>query len=138
MLPPYVYTSDWREMKQHVSAVIAAPGLSCMLYNNPVAYRTDFLPVQIAELAGEHPNLAAVKESSADIRRIAAIREILEDRLRFFVGVDDALVGLEGTPRHTAPRSSRPVRARLAQALRPFVHPGSNCTEPSWRMRRNS
>jgi 1-pyrroline-4-hydroxy-2-carboxylate deaminase len=34
VLPPYVYTSDWREMKNHVSAIIKATGLSCMLYNN--------------------------------------------------------------------------------------------------------
>ncbi len=92
VLPPYVYSSDWREMKLHVSAVIASTSLSCMLYNNPVAYKTDFLPQQIAELAGEHDNLAAVKESSADVRRIAAIREVLEDRLKIFVGVDDVLV----------------------------------------------
>ena len=64
VLPPYVYTSDWPEMKAHVSAVIGATKLSCMLYNNPVAYKTDFLPAQIAELAREHPNLQAVKESS--------------------------------------------------------------------------
>ena len=92
VLPPYVYTSDWREMKNHVSSIIAATDLSCMLYNNPVAYKTDFLPVEIAELAGEHPNLHAVKESSADVRRISAIREVLSNRLDIFVGVDDALV----------------------------------------------
>jgi len=92
VLPPYVYTSDWAEMKQHVSAVIGATRLSCMLYNNPVAYKTDFLPEQIAELAGEHENLHAVKESSADVRRVAAIRAILGDRLKIFVGVDDLLV----------------------------------------------
>jgi len=92
VLPPYVYTSDWREMKQHVATIIGATKLPCMLYNNPVAYKTDFVPTQIAELAAEHENLAAVKESSADIRRVAAIREVLDDRLKIFVGVDDALV----------------------------------------------
>jgi 4-hydroxy-tetrahydrodipicolinate synthase len=92
VLPPYVYTSDWAEMKQHVSAVIGATKLSCMLYNNPVAYNTDFLPEQIAELAADHSNLDAVKESSADVRRVAAIRALLDDRLKIFVGVDDLLV----------------------------------------------
>lgn len=92
VLPPYVYTSDWYEMKQHVSTVIGATRLDCMLYNNPVAYKTDFLPNEIAELAAEHPNLAAVKESSADVRRVSAIREVLAERLRIFVGVDDVLV----------------------------------------------
>jgi dihydrodipicolinate synthase/N-acetylneuraminate lyase len=92
VLPPYVYTSDWREMKNHVSTIIAATKLSCMLYNNPVAYKTDFLPNEIAELAAEHSNLHAVKESSADARRVTAIREVLGDRLEIFVGVDDVLV----------------------------------------------
>jgi 1-pyrroline-4-hydroxy-2-carboxylate deaminase len=92
VLPPYVYTSDWREMREHVAAIMAATSLSCMLYNNPIAYRTDFLPEQIAELAGQHENLKAVKESSADVRRIAAIRTLLADRLNILVGVDDAIV----------------------------------------------
>ena len=92
VLPPYVYLGDWREMKAHVNAVIRATDLSCMLYNNPIAYGTDFLPDQIAELAAEHRNLDAVKESSTDARRVTAIKALLGDRLAVLVGVDDALV----------------------------------------------
>jgi dihydrodipicolinate synthase/N-acetylneuraminate lyase len=92
VLPPYVYSTDWREMREHVSAVIGATPLPCMLYNNPVAYRTDFLPEQIADLAQEHANLQAVKESSADLRRVTAIRAVLGNRLTIAVGVDDAIV----------------------------------------------
>jgi dihydrodipicolinate synthase/N-acetylneuraminate lyase len=92
VLPPYVYQGDWREMKTHVAAVFAATPLSCMLYNNPVAYGTDFLPEQIQELAAEHENLQAVKESSTDVRRISAIRALLGRRLEIFVGVDDAVL----------------------------------------------
>ncbi len=92
VLPPYVYRGDWREMKYHISTVVGATSLSCMLYNNPVAYGTDFLPEQIAELAAELPNLHAVKESSTDVRRITAIRAICGERLRIFVGVDDCIV----------------------------------------------
>ena len=92
VLPPYVYSTDWREMKAHVSAVIAATPLSCMLYNNPPAYKTDFLPAQVAELAAAHPNLAAVKESSGDTRRVTALKAILGDRLTLLVGMDDGIV----------------------------------------------
>ncbi len=46
----------------------------------------------MAELAAAHPNLAAIKESSADLRRIAAIRHRLGDRLDILVGVDDLIV----------------------------------------------
>lgn len=92
VLPPYVYSSDWPEMKHHVSAVIRATALPCMLYNNPIAYKTDFLPTQVAELASAHDNLVAVKESSADIRRIAAIKSLIGNRLHILVGVDDLIV----------------------------------------------
>jgi 4-hydroxy-tetrahydrodipicolinate synthase len=92
VLPPYVYTSDWYEMKHHVTEILRATKLGCMLYNNPLAYKTDFLPSQIAELASEHENFAAVKESSADVRRVAAIREVLGSRLSICVGVDDVIV----------------------------------------------
>lgn len=92
VLPPYVYRGDAREMKAHIAAVCSATELSCMLYNNPVAYGTDFLPEQIAEMADEIPNLNAVKESSTDVRRITAIRALLGDRLQIFVGVDDVIV----------------------------------------------
>jgi 1-pyrroline-4-hydroxy-2-carboxylate deaminase len=92
VLPPYVYKGDWPEMKAHVMHTVKATKLSCMLYNNPVAYGTDFLPGQIAELTREARNLHAVKESSTDVRRIMAIREVIEGRLTLCMGVDDAIV----------------------------------------------
>jgi 4-hydroxy-tetrahydrodipicolinate synthase len=92
VLPPYVYTSDWREIKAHVSAVLHATGLSCMLYNNPVAYKTDFLPEHVMELLNEHENLHAIKESSADVRRVAALRSLAGERLQILCGVDDLIV----------------------------------------------
>jgi dihydrodipicolinate synthase/N-acetylneuraminate lyase len=92
VLPPYVYQGNWREMKTHVATVFEATPLSCMLYNNPVAYGTDFLPEQIRELAEVHENFAAVKESSTDARRVSAIRALLDRRLEILVGVDDAVL----------------------------------------------
>lgn len=92
VLPPYTYSTDWRETKAHVSAVIGATKLSCMLYNNPIAYKTDFLPWQIAELAADHANLQAVKESSGDTRRVTAIRAACGRKVSILVGMDDAIV----------------------------------------------
>lgn len=96
ILPPYVYQGDWRETKAHIAAILKATKLPSMLYNNPIAYGTDFVPEQILELADEHENLAAVKESSTDVRRVTAIRALTGKRLAIFVGVDDAIVeGIE-------------------------------------------
>ncbi len=96
VLPPHVYRGfgpdSWPEMRDHVAAVIAATDLECMLYNNPIAYGVDFTPEQIADLAAAHPSLRAVKESSADVRRITAIRSLCGDSLAVLVGVDDLIV----------------------------------------------
>lgn len=92
VLPPYVYSTDWREMGAHIRAIIEATDLPCMIYNNPIAYKTDFTPTQIAELANAYPNVEAVKESSGDVRRFAAIRSLIGDRLELLVGMDDAIV----------------------------------------------
>jgi dihydrodipicolinate synthase/N-acetylneuraminate lyase len=94
VLPPYVYRGDWRETREHFGAVFRATNLPCMLYNNPVAYGTDVLPDQLLDLATEHPTLAAVKESSTDVRRVTSIRAVLGGRLAISVGVDDEV--LEG------------------------------------------
>jgi 1-pyrroline-4-hydroxy-2-carboxylate deaminase len=92
ILPPYVYMGDWPEMKAYIGAVLKTTPLEAILYNNPVAYGTDFTPEQIQELAAAHPNLVGVKESSTDVRRVTAIRALIGDRLAIFVGVDDAIV----------------------------------------------
>ena len=92
-LPAYVYYSDdWRETRAHFGAIISATPLSCMLYNNPIAYRTDVRAEQLAELADAHENLHAVKESSGDVRRVSAVREVLGDRVAVFAGLDDMIL----------------------------------------------
>ena len=91
VLPVYVYRGDWRETEAHFSAVIESTPLSCMLYNNPIAYGTDVSADQLAELA-RHDNLHAVKESSGDVRRVTAVMERLGARLNVFAGLDDMIV----------------------------------------------
>lgn len=118
VLPPYVYSTDWREMGAHVRAVIGATDLPCMLYNNPVAYGTDFSPAQLAELANEFPQVQAVKESSGDVRRFAALQELLGDRLHLLVGMDDALV--EGVSMGATGWIAGLVNAYPAESVRLF------------------
>ena len=120
ILPPYVYVGDWRETRAHMAAVLQATPLSAMLYNNPVAYKTDFLPEQVRELAEAHPNLHAVKESSTDVRRASAIRAILGDRLAIAVGVDDAIV--EGIAAGATGWVAGLVNAFPAESVELFEH----------------
>ena len=91
VLPPYVHKGPWREIRGHFSAIIQATDLSCMLYNNPIAYGTDVTPDQLEELAS-HSNLHATKESSGDVRRVTAVVAQLGARLNVFAGLDDMIV----------------------------------------------
>ena len=90
VLPPQVYRSDWRETQAHLDAIFQATPLSCMLYNNPIAYGTDITPEQMTELRASHANFHAVKESSGDIRRITSLKHL--GSLAIFVGMDDVVV----------------------------------------------
>lgn len=88
LLPPMRYPSDRRETLTYLETVAAAADLPVMLYNNPVAYGTDLSPADFAQLAA-NPKFVAIKESSADTRRIPDIRKLVGDRYEIFCGVDD-------------------------------------------------
>jgi len=92
VLPPQLYRSDWRETQAHLNAIFQATPLSCMLYNNPIAYGTDITPEQMVELRARHNNFHAVKESSGDLRRITSLKLLAGDSLAIFVGMDDVVV----------------------------------------------
>lgn len=88
LLPPMRYPSDQRETVSYLQEVAAASGVPIMLYNNPVAYGTDLSPADFEQLA-DNPKFVAIKESSANTRRIPAIRRKTGDRYAIFCGVDD-------------------------------------------------
>jgi len=88
LLPPMQYQSDGRETLRHLQAVGKVSSIPIMIYNNPVAYRVDITPEMFRELAVEQ-KFVAIKESSGDPRRITDIRNLLGERYRIFVGVDD-------------------------------------------------
>jgi 4-hydroxy-tetrahydrodipicolinate synthase len=85
-LPPVLYRGTSEELAAHFAAV-AESGLLVMAYNNPEAAGQDLLPEAIAELAAAVPAVVAVKECSADARRIATLLGSTE--LEILVGGDD-------------------------------------------------
>ena len=92
VLPPYVHRGDDRETLAHFSAVIEATSLSCMLYNNPIAYGIELTAELTSRLAEQHENVHALKDSGGDVRRLTEIRETLGDRLALFAGLDDMVM----------------------------------------------
>ena len=88
LLPPMRYPSDRRETLHYLNTVASATDQPVMLYNNPIAYGIDLMPGDFAALA-DNPRFVAIKESSANTRRISEIRRITGDRFALFCGVDD-------------------------------------------------
>ena len=91
VLPAMVYKSDGRETMAHYRAVAQATDLPIMCYNNPVTYGVDITPEMFADL-GDEPTLAAIKESSDDVRRITDLINACGERYTLFCGVDDLIV----------------------------------------------
>ncbi|MFE7130723.1 dihydrodipicolinate synthase family protein [Streptomyces sp. NPDC057638] len=74
------------ELKRHFATVAAATDLPVMLYNNPGTSGVDLRPETVVALAREIPNLTMVKESSGDVARFRALRELSEGALSVYNG----------------------------------------------------
>jgi dihydrodipicolinate synthase/N-acetylneuraminate lyase len=87
LLPPTIYRANRGEIIEHYTRVNEV-GLPIMLYNNPFDTKVDLTPDLIAELY-ELENVVAVKEFSADIRRVLEIKELCD--IDVIAGADDLL-----------------------------------------------
>jgi len=88
VMPAMVYKSDPRETQEHFRTIARTTCLPILVYNNPVSYGVDITPRMFAELA-DQKNLIAIKESSADVRRITDLINEVGERYTIFTGVDD-------------------------------------------------
>ena len=88
VMPSVIYVADAREAMANVRAMAKVAQKPLMVYNNPVAYRVDLKPEHMLELA-DCEWIAAIKESTDNIRRITDLRNTVGDRYQLFLGVDD-------------------------------------------------
>jgi 1-pyrroline-4-hydroxy-2-carboxylate deaminase len=101
LMPAMIYkTPDPAETIAHFRTVARATGLPIMIYNNPVSYGNDITPEMFARLA-DVKNFVALKESSANTRRITDLHNTIGGRYAIFTGVDDlalesAILGIDG------------------------------------------
>jgi 4-hydroxy-tetrahydrodipicolinate synthase len=134
VLPPYVHKGPWQEIRAHFSAIVRATELPCMLYNNPIAYGFDLEPEKIAELVEAHNNIAAVKESSGDVRRVTATRALLGDRVALFAGLDDMIV--EAVAASADGWVAGLVNALPAESIALFEHARAGRTDKAFALYR--
>ncbi|SFN81476.1 dihydrodipicolinate synthase family protein [Mycetocola miduiensis] len=87
LLPPTIYRANDDEVVEHYARV-AEVGLPIMAYNNPFDTKVDLTPALLKRIA-EIPEVVAIKEFSADIRRVLEIQEVCD--LDVIAGADDLL-----------------------------------------------
>jgi 4-hydroxy-tetrahydrodipicolinate synthase len=87
-LPPLTYHADAEEMVAFYAEVASATDLPLMVYNHPIGGLDDLTPEVLARLV-EIDHVAAVKESSGEVRRIAAAIEATGGEMEVVAGTDD-------------------------------------------------
>jgi 4-hydroxy-tetrahydrodipicolinate synthase len=90
-LPPLTYDADDDEKVAFYAELASATSLPLMVYNHPSGGKGDLSPELLARLC-EIENVVAVKESSGDARRIAAVMGTTGGRLELIAGTDDVVV----------------------------------------------
>ncbi|MBC7234092.1 MAG: 4-hydroxy-tetrahydrodipicolinate synthase [Chloroflexi bacterium] len=88
IVPPYYCHPTEREIYGHYQAVAGSIRIPIMLYNNPWTSGVDMQPALIARLA-EIENIAYIKESSGDMRRVSEIMRLCGDKMTIFCGTDN-------------------------------------------------
>lgn len=71
---------------RHYASIAEAIGIPVMVYNNPATSGIDMQPAFIARLVREIANVTMVKESSGDIQRMHALRQLSDDTIPFYNG----------------------------------------------------
>jgi len=90
LVSPYYNKSNAEGLTQHYSAVAQAVDLPLILYNVPSRTGLD-IPVSVYKRLSRIPNIAGVKEASADITKITKIRCACGSSLPVWSGNDDQI-----------------------------------------------
>ncbi len=73
------------EIFQHFNRVASAISVPIMAYNNPATGGLDMSPALLKRLL-EIPNVTMIKESSGDVQRMQALRQLLGEDVAFYNG----------------------------------------------------
>ena len=90
VVSPYYNKANPRGLVAHYHAVAEATDLPVIAYNVPSRTGLD-IPVSVYQELGHIPNIAGVKEASADITKITKIRHACGDNLPIWSGNDDQI-----------------------------------------------
>lgn len=93
MVTPYYNKTTQAGLIAHFTAVADAVSIPIILYNVPGRTGLNLLPATAAKLC-EHPNIAGVKEASANIEQITELARLCGARIALYSGNDDHVLPL--------------------------------------------
>ena len=88
LAPPYYSLPEQDEVLKHFLAVVDAIEIPLVLYNFPGRAGVE-IGYDVLDGLADHPQVAAIKESSGDINRLHGIRERYAGRIQLICGADD-------------------------------------------------
>jgi 4-hydroxy-tetrahydrodipicolinate synthase len=91
VVSPYYNKATPEGLIAHYLSVAEAVQIPVIIYNVPGRTGLD-IPVSVYKQLSQHPNIAGVKEASADITKITAIRTECGDDFTIWSGNDDQIV----------------------------------------------
>lgn len=98
---PYYNKPSQKGMLAHFSAIAQAVDLPIIIYNIPGRTGVNMQPQTVAQLASEHENIIALKQSNPDLDLISDVKSLCKDDFIVYCG-DDSLtlpmlsLGVEG------------------------------------------
>lgn len=99
VVSPYYNKATPEGLVTHYSTIAAAVHIPVILYNVPSRTGLD-IPVSVYQCLSQIPNIAGVKEATADISKIAKIRAACPDTFAIWSGNDDqttAVIAMGGS-----------------------------------------
>ncbi len=84
---PYYNKPMQEGLYRHFSVIADTVDKPIMMYNVPGRTVADMLPETVARLS-KHEKIVAIKEATGDIKRLIAIRELIEGDFAYFSGDD--------------------------------------------------
>ncbi len=93
LITPYYNKPTQEGLYRHYRTIAEEVDIPLVLYNVPSRTGTNLLPGTVARLAGI-PNIAAVKEATADMRQVSEIIRLCGDRVSVLSGDDFTVLPL--------------------------------------------
>ncbi len=88
LAPPYYSLPEQDDLLQHFLAVLDAIDIPLVLYNFPGRAGVE-IGYDVLDGLADHPQVAAIKESSGDITRLHGILDRYQGRIQLICGADD-------------------------------------------------